>query len=450
MLYKVFASDDDAKEYFWRFWGLHTSAVLPSKYFLDVRDRVTQVRSKRQRLLSLHFPACCKLVVTSSLSPSPPAAHPPPDTPPPPWSSTTTCRVTLSLRLGFAGSHSIRFFAHEDRVVPPSPHTHTHAAQVGDEYRALYFHPDLVPPLSEVGVHKAAHLQYLYRVGRAFIAITLSGFPNEASTVINPQLMRSVAESVAERIRFPSSASTAVRDVALRALRLGNELDRGIDAMWNVDLTAPFSDLVVRVRSYGARSAKGNSNEPTSLAASLDNTDGSVGSESQDESGNSESDSSVESGWFELGEGADDTLDDDGVWGHLDSEPSLPSSLPSLSCADARHNGSVVNSNSPCARQQWHSAADSDAPLVHVSWSEPCADGRAGHPIDRPASVARAEALDAEEEEVVVAHASHTRKRSTVYFGADGKCCYLPHVLCCASLQGCSGRKCVCRCALTV
>lgn len=73
MLYKSFASDEDATEYFWRFWGLHTSTVVPARFYLDVRDRVPRV---------------------------------------------------------------------------------------GDEYRALYYNPELMPPVSPQEAYKAAHLQY--------------------------------------------------------------------------------------------------------------------------------------------------------------------------------------------------------------------------------------------------------------------------------------------------
>lgn len=50
MHYKAFTSDDDATEYFWRFWGLHTSAIIPARYYLDVRDRVPRVGDEYRAL----------------------------------------------------------------------------------------------------------------------------------------------------------------------------------------------------------------------------------------------------------------------------------------------------------------------------------------------------------------------------------------------------------------
>eukprot|EP00041_Stephanoeca_diplocostata_P038052 m.1472830 g.1472830 ORF g.1472830 m.1472830 type:complete len:610 (-) comp25150_c0_seq1:3321-5150(-) len=40
---KTFQTDADAKEYYWRFWGLHTNNIIPSRYYIDVHDKLRLV-----------------------------------------------------------------------------------------------------------------------------------------------------------------------------------------------------------------------------------------------------------------------------------------------------------------------------------------------------------------------------------------------------------------------
>lgn len=37
---KTFQSETDAKEYYWRFWGIHTNTIIPSRYYIDVHDKL--------------------------------------------------------------------------------------------------------------------------------------------------------------------------------------------------------------------------------------------------------------------------------------------------------------------------------------------------------------------------------------------------------------------------
>jgi len=148
MLYKSFATDEDATEYFWRFWGLHTSTVISSRFFLDVRDRV---------------------------------------------------------------------------------------GRVGEEYRALYYNPDLMMPHGRNGDYTAAHLQYLFREDRTIVMLTFSGFAGVDAKVINPTLAEDVAEAVAETIHHPFAATAGLRRAAVHVLEWGNALDARLESLWGLD-----------------------------------------------------------------------------------------------------------------------------------------------------------------------------------------------------------------------
>jgi len=61
LTYKAFETDEHAKEYFWRFWGIHSHSILPSSVYVDVSQKLPSVGDEHRALyynpgLMMHSP----------------------------------------------------------------------------------------------------------------------------------------------------------------------------------------------------------------------------------------------------------------------------------------------------------------------------------------------------------------------------------------------------------
>lgn len=61
LTYKAFETDEHAKEYFWRFWGIHSHSIMPSSFYVDVSQKLPSVGDEHRALyynpgLMMHSP----------------------------------------------------------------------------------------------------------------------------------------------------------------------------------------------------------------------------------------------------------------------------------------------------------------------------------------------------------------------------------------------------------
>lgn len=50
LTYKAFETDEHAKEYFWRFWGIHSHSIMPSSFYVDVSQKLPSVGDEHRAL----------------------------------------------------------------------------------------------------------------------------------------------------------------------------------------------------------------------------------------------------------------------------------------------------------------------------------------------------------------------------------------------------------------